>query len=202
MAVKSGLAVKSVLPMTSKTRSAPELPGAPASQSRPEDERDEHTEWVIDTVNWLHRPKSVLVYGPGPVLLRERWISHDNQPWGSLGSGGLRTREESRLTGDLGAPGNPAITRVHDVFGNPVLLTDPRNCTTETVFETTHRTYPDTVTTCLGDATQFTHAPRGGRRLSEQDPNGQTTTYTCTTPSAASRPRAVRSTRPPRMERS
>jgi RHS repeat-associated protein len=144
----------------------------------PDQERDEYTEWAINLTAWLHQPKHVLVYGPGATLLREKWISYDGQGWGTIGAQGLPTREESRLTGGLGSPGNPVILRGHDPYGNPISLTDPRGCTTTTAFEPTFQTYPSVVTTCLGHATQFTYDGRWGKRLSETDPNGQTTTYT------------------------
>jgi RHS repeat-associated protein len=140
-------------------------------------ERDEYTEWAVDLAAWLHRPKRVVVYGPGAELLRERWTSYDGLSWGALGARGLPTREESRLTGGLGAPGNPVVRRAYDGLGNLVSLTDPRGCTTTTTFEATHRTYPLAVSTCLGHATTFVHDPRWGHRLNDTDPNGQTTSY-------------------------
>src|SRR5207249_2588695 len=62
-------------------------------------------------------------------------------------------------------------------YANQTSQTDPRNCTTTTVFETS-QTYPESVTTCLGFATTFTHDVRWGERTLLTDPNGHTTTYT------------------------
>jgi len=141
------------------------------------DDRDEYTDWIVDTAAWLHRPSRVVVFGPGAQLLRERWISYDNAAWGTLGTRGLVTREESRLAGGRGAPGNPIVARSYDLYGNPLQVTDPRGCAITNVFETTHQTFPQSVKTCLGHTTTFTHDARFGVRLTETDPNQQRTSF-------------------------
>jgi YD repeat-containing protein len=140
------------------------------------DQRDERTEWVADTTNWLHRPKRTLLYdSDGTTLLREKWFYYDSQPWGVLGTKGLLTKEESRLAGNQGNAGNPTVIHTYDAFGNRLTTTDPRNCATTTVMDST-KTYPATVTTCLGYLTSFVHDDKFGVVTSQTNPNLQVTT--------------------------
>jgi RHS repeat-associated protein len=140
------------------------------------EERDEVTEWAIDTTNWLHRPKRTALYDAAGSLFRERWMSYDALAWGSIGSRGLLTREESRLAGGPGTSGNPAVTHTYDAYGHRVSTTDPRGCATTTTYESTQLS-PASVATCLGYTTSFAHDARWGAKTSETDPNGQTTSY-------------------------
>lgn len=142
------------------------------------DERDERVDWVVDATAWLHRPKRAALHDATGALLRERWLSYDGLGWGSLGARGLLTRDESRLGGGPGSAGNPSVTSAYDAHGNRTTITDARGCTTTIVYESSGRTYPATVTTCLGHTTSFTYDPRWGERTSETDPNHQTTSYT------------------------
>jgi RHS repeat-associated protein len=143
------------------------------------DERWEFTDWVVDATNWLHRPKHMQVTDASGATLRERWLSYDGLAWGTLGSRGLLTTEEPRVTatGGQGAPGNPIVSHGYDSYGNHTSTTDPRSCTTTTAYESS-QTYPLTITTCLGLPTQFVYDPKFGVKTSVTDPNNQTTAYT------------------------
>jgi RHS repeat-associated protein len=140
------------------------------------DERDERTDWLVEQTTWLHRPSRTALLNAAGVILRERWLSYDGLAWGALGSRGLLAREESRLAGSLGTVGNPVVTNSYDSYGNRTSSTGPRACTTSATFDTS-QTYPASLTTCLGHTTSFGYDARWGVKLSETDPNGQTTTY-------------------------
>ncbi len=142
------------------------------------DERDEHIDWVVDTTNWIHRPKRTALYSATGALMRERWFSYDGLGWGALGTQGLLTREERRLVGGVGTAGNPVATAGYDAYGNRTSITDPRGCAATIVFESVGQAYPATVTTCLGHVMSFAYDARWGQKTSESDPNNQTTTYT------------------------
>ncbi len=145
------------------------------------DERDERTQWAVDTTAWLHRATRVALHDAAGAMVRERWFSYDGLAWGSLGSRGLVTREERRLAGGRGTTGNPVVTYAYDAWGNRISATDPRGCATAVVFESS-RTYPASVTTCqnettLRHTTTFQYDARWGAKTRETDPNAQTTTY-------------------------
>src|SRR5207249_10308622 len=74
------------------------------------DERDEYTDWVVEATTWLHRPTRIALHDSSGAVLRERWLSYDGLAWGSLGSRGLLTQEERRLSGPQGTTGNPVVT--------------------------------------------------------------------------------------------
>jgi len=144
------------------------------------DERTEQTDWVIDTTNWIHRPKRIaLIAADGVTVLREKWLSYDGLAWGLLGTRGLLTKEESRRfsNGGLGDARNPVVTYGYDAYGNRTQTMDPRGCPTTTTFDTTYQTFPATVTTCLNHQTTLLHDPNFGVITSQTDPNNQTTTY-------------------------
>src|SRR5207245_1717981 len=92
----------------------------------------EYIDWVVDTTNWIHRPKRTALYDASAAVLRERWLSYDGLAWGSLGSRSLLTREEKRLVGAQGTSGNPVVTSSYDAYGNRTATTDARGCTTTT----------------------------------------------------------------------
>jgi RHS repeat-associated protein len=140
------------------------------------DERDERTDWLVDTVRWIHRASRTALYDSALTLVREHWFSYDDLAWGALGDRGLRTREESRLTGPQGSPGNPVISHRYDAYGNRAATTDPRGCTATVTYES-GQAYPAAVTTCLGHTTSFAWDARWGVKTSETDPNGQSTSY-------------------------
>src|SRR5882672_3164069 len=141
------------------------------------DEIDERTDWVVDAAAWIHRPKRLALYDAAGATLRERWLAYDGLGWGSLGSRGLLTRDESRLAGGQGSAGNPAVTSAYDGYGNRIAITDPRGCTTTVAHESLSHVYPVRVTSCLGHVTALAYDARWGERTSETDPNDRTTTY-------------------------
>ena len=136
------------------------------------DERHERTEFIVDVAQWLQRPKNTrLLNFNETVLLREKWLYYDDQPYGAIGARGLLTKEESRLTGGPGDPGNPTVTHHYDPFGNRDSTTGPLGCTTTTTTDALTKTFPATVTNCLGYTTTFAWDPRFGAKLTETDPN-------------------------------
>ena len=140
------------------------------------DERDEVTDWIVDTTTWQHRPTRVAVFDAGGAIVRERWLSYDGLAWGTLGARGFVTREERRLAGGRGTSGNPIIAHSYDIHGNRTSTTDPRNCATTTVYGAS-QVYPASVRTCLGHVTTFSHDERWGVQSLVTDPNNQRTTY-------------------------
>ena len=150
------------------------------------DERHERTEWLVyaSGTDWLHRPKTNRLLDSNNAVVREKFLYYDDQPYGSLGSRGLVTKEESSLTGGPGDPGNPSVTHTYDPFGNRETTTDPIGCATKTVFDSL-KTFPASVTRCFGDinpslvhSTTFDHDPRFGTRTRVTDANNNTTTFT------------------------
>jgi RHS repeat-associated protein len=139
------------------------------------DERDEFTEWTVDPATWIHRPRKVWLVAGG-VTLRERWLSYDGLAWGTVGGYGRLTREEFRLGGGLGTPGNPAVTHGYDAYGHRTSTVDARGCLATTVFEA-RQIYPASVTNCLGHVSTSTYDARFGTVLTVTDPNGQTTSH-------------------------
>ncbi len=155
------------------------------------DERHERTEWVFSTAgtNWLHRPTHTrLLDSTDTVVTREKWVYYDDQAYGVLSTRGLVTKEESSLTGIRGDAANPTVTYTYDGFGNRISTTDPLGCQTATTVETLTKTFPATVTRCFWEVsipenptpqtTSFTWDPRFGAKLTETDPNLQTSTFT------------------------
>jgi RHS repeat-associated protein len=139
------------------------------------DERTEVTEWVVDATNWIHRPKRVALLDSAGATVRERWMYYDNAAHGVLGTRGLVTKEESRLTGNIGDAGNPTVTYGYDIYGNRNSVTDARGCATTTLFESS-QTYPSTVTNCLNHTGTMVYDHRFGAITSQTDANNQTTT--------------------------
>lgn len=146
------------------------------------DEREELTEWAIDATTWIHRPFHTVLIDPTLGTIREKWLYYDGMPLGQVGSRGLATREENRLVGAAGNAGNPAVTHTYDsVTGQRRTTTDSRGCTVTTNYGSDR--YPLSVATCLPlppaqpFTTAFSYDPRWGVKLSETDPNQQTTTF-------------------------
>jgi YD repeat-containing protein len=110
------------------------------------------------------------------TIVRERWFSYDGLAWGALGTRGLLTREERRLTGARGTAGNPATTTGYDAYGNVSATTDAGACTTTTAYDAPAYAVPTSVTTCLGHVSQFGYDAYA-RRTSVTDPNTQVTRY-------------------------
>lgn len=157
------------------------------------DERDEKTDWNDDVSgfdpingNWIQQPIRIHTYNPstGNSLLRERWLTYDNQPWGTVGSAGLLTKVEDRLGGNQGNANNPVtIYKYEDGFGNRTSVIDPRNCETKTVYEATYRTYPESVTACFNltspkFTTTYLYNERYGTIKQQTDPNGAIASWT------------------------
>jgi RHS repeat-associated protein len=141
------------------------------------DERDEVTDWIVDATNWIHRPKRNALLDSTGATVREKWLYYDDQLFGILGARALVTKEESRLTGGQGNGGNPTVSYHYDGFGNRDSTTNPTGCATSITFDST-RTFPETVTNCLGHVASFTWDPRFGVKLTETDPNNQATSFT------------------------
>ena len=141
------------------------------------DEKTEVTDWVVDSTNWIHRPKHTALLDNTGATVRERWIYYDNAAYEVLGPRGLVTKEESRLAGNIGNAGNPTVTYGYDAYGNRTSVTDARSCTTSTVFESS-QTYPATVTNCLNHQSTMVYDERFGVMTSQSDANSQTTTTT------------------------
>ena len=139
------------------------------------DERDEFTEWTGDDVSWIQRPRRIWLVADG-VMIRERWLSYDDRPWGTVGAYGRLTREEHRLTGGLGAIGNPVVIHGYDAYGHRLSTRDVRGCLTTVAFEP-RQLYPASTTNCLGHTGTSTYDLRWGVALSVSDPNGLTTTH-------------------------
>ncbi len=141
------------------------------------DERTQVTEWIVDTANWIHRPKRTALLDNTGATVRESWTYYDNAAYGILGTRGLPTKTESRLAGAQGNSGNPTATSGYDVYGNRTSVTDARGCTTNTVFEAS-QTYPATVTNCLNHSSTMVYDAGFGVMTSQTDANGQTSTTT------------------------
>ncbi|MBI4528352.1 MAG: hypothetical protein HY695_31545, partial [Deltaproteobacteria bacterium] len=131
------------------------------------DERDERTDWTVNATTWIHRPTRTALYDNLGATVREKWLSYDTL--------GRLIREESRLAGPQGNPGNPAITYGYNDYGNRTTVTDPRSCTITTGYDAS-QTYPATVTNCLQQSTTLVYDDRFGAIASQTDPNSQTTT--------------------------
>jgi YD repeat-containing protein len=154
------------------------------------DERDERTEWIVhDTpTTWLHRPQHHQVFKgdteqPGATLLREKWIYYDDLTYGQM-TFGLVTKEELN-GGDPQGSGNnnpvtgrnPVTTFVPDqTFGITTSVRDARGCLTTTEYDSS-KTFPATITNCLGHAKTLTFDAGTGFKTSETDPNGAPTSY-------------------------
>jgi hypothetical protein len=123
----------------------------------------------------MHRPKRVRLLDGSGAQLREKWFYYDGQPYGSVGSGGLLTKEETNAGGGMGHINNPVFTYGYDNFGKRTTATDPRVCTTTTTYETTYQTFPSIVAVCsnvstLNFVTTYTFDPSHGVVLSRTDP--------------------------------
>ena len=134
----------------------------------------------------MHRPKRSALYDSGNTLVREKWLYYDNAAWGVLGARGLLTKEESRLAGGQGNTGNSTVTYGYDIYGNKTSTTDPLNCTTTIVYESS-QTFPATVTNCLGHQTTTVYDLKFGVITSRTDPHNSgdpapTTTWTYNDP--------------------
>jgi RHS repeat-associated protein len=146
------------------------------------DQRHERTEFVVDAVAWIHRPKHTrLLDSTGTVVLREKFLCYDNlnspSQCGQLAGKGLLTKEESILTGPLGDAGNPSVVYTNDPFGNRDSTTDPIGCTTKTISFDSTNTFPTKVQRCFNDpspnlihTTAFTYDPRFGTKTKESGP--------------------------------
>jgi len=83
----------------------------------------------------------------------------------------------------MGNANNPVFTYTYDNFANRVTVTDPRNCVTRTTFETTHNTYPLSVTACDNlTSPKFTttfeyHPEHGGIKRQTDEANQASTTF-------------------------
>ena len=139
------------------------------------DERTEVTDWIVNTTTWIHRPKRVTLLNNTGATVRERWLYYDGGVWNTLGTRGLLTKEESRLTGGVGHSGNPTVVYGHDIYGNRTSVNDARSCPTATIFESS-QTYPSTITNCLNHSTTMVYDARFGVVTSQTDANGQITT--------------------------
>jgi RHS repeat-associated protein len=106
----------------------------------------------------------VALSGSVTGLVRERWLTHDSQ--------GLLRREEFRLAGAAGTPGNAIVAYDYDAYGNRRTMTDPNGCATTTVFDAS-QAFPFTRTTCIaGHTTTFAHDVGLGVPTSVTDANG------------------------------
>jgi RHS repeat-associated protein len=113
------------------------------------DQRDEVTQWIpVDPTAWLHRAKTRQLKDGSGNILREKFLYYDNQAHGVLGSFGLVTKEESNAVSGIGQPDNAVFLYTHDsASGVRTSITDPRNCTTTTVYEST-KTFPSSIALC------------------------------------------------------
>lgn len=144
------------------------------------DERDERTDWLVDTDKWIHLPKRMALYNASGTVVRERWLYYDNAAWGSVGNGsnarGLLTKEESRLAGDRGNGGNPTFVHDYDNYGNKTSTTDPRSCPVTTTYDAS-QTYRATVTNCLNHVVSYQYDAGLAKKTQEIDPNNATTVW-------------------------
>ncbi len=143
----------------------------------PGDEREEVTDWSVDTAQWLHLPIRRAVYpGTGGDPVRQKWFDYD--------SSGLLIVEETDAGYLRGNFNNPKLTYGYDsTFGVRTSVTvhnsanlDPADCPTTTVYED-KKTFPLTVTNCLGHQKTLHYDAGLGVKLGETDANGQPSFY-------------------------
>jgi RHS repeat-associated protein len=145
------------------------------------DDIDEVTDWVVNSALWIHRPKTVQLFGYEGMTyrkFREKWLYYDNLNLGDESMPfGLLTKEEGNA--DSGnQQDNPVTTYVyHSTFGVLTSVSDPRNCQTTTAYEATW-TFPNLITTCanisaLNFSMSYTYDANFGVKTDELDWNGQ-----------------------------
>ncbi|MEW6328422.1 MAG: toxin TcdB middle/N-terminal domain-containing protein [Thermodesulfobacteriota bacterium] len=128
------------------------------------DERDEHTEYTWDTVNWLFLPSHLYTADNAGIIKAQTWLTYDSR-------GNLLTK-----TAWFDGGTDPVITYSYDSYGNQTSVTDARGYTTTITYDSIY-TYPATITNPLGHVTATTYVTRFGKPLTETDANGNTTIY-------------------------
>ena len=151
-------------------------------------ERREETAWAMNVGEWLFRPHTtILREGSSPTgeIRRQKFLFYDgnNSSLNTLGSAGLLTKEEIDAGGGMGNANNPVFTYTYNNFANRETVTDVRrNCTTTTLYETAHNTYPSSVIACSNltspkFTTTFDYWPEHGgiKRQTDVDNNATAT---------------------------
>ncbi|MDZ4345213.1 MAG: RHS repeat-associated core domain-containing protein [Candidatus Binatia bacterium] len=144
----------------------------------PGDEREERTEWIVDTTNWRHRAKTLELRNGAAGVVRRKLLYYDGLPHGQM-TFGLLTKEESD---GMGQVANASfIYGYEEPFGIRNYVKDPRACETTTVYDTS-KTFPKDVRTCVSTPgmnflMRYDYDPRFGVRTKETDWNGQVTIY-------------------------
>lgn len=112
------------------------------------------------------------------TLVRERWMYYDGAAYGTLlpQGKGLPTKEEARLTGNVGDSGNSTSSYGYDTYGNRTQTTDARGCTTTTAMDGS-QALPARVTNCFNHTAATTYHPVFLQPASQTDANGQATTF-------------------------
>jgi RHS repeat-associated protein len=86
---------------------------------------------------------------------------------------GLVTKKENWLDGGS----NPVTKFEYDAYGNQTKVINPLNKETTTSYETTHNTFPTSVTNALNQTTTATFDAGTGQVLTNTDSNNYTTSY-------------------------
>jgi RHS repeat-associated protein len=137
------------------------------------------TAWIVGKVAWENVYATITGNVGGPNLKTQTIYYYDGQNDYTLPPiKGLVTKMERGVTGQL------IVTTqyTYDAYGNRTSVTNPNNRTTDTSYETTYNTYPQTITyPSVGGQPRMTESyvydPRWGKLTSVTDPNGQATSY-------------------------
>lgn len=152
------------------------------------DERTEVTDYApkddpVANVYIVSLPAHKALLGSSGIPATETWFYYDDAT--SHATPPTQGRLTQRCDWLDTAPGNPPCSQMgYDNYGNVVSVTDARGNTTTTTYDSTHRTFPATVTTpatpnaSSGLVTASTYDARFGVALTVTDPNNRTTTNT------------------------
>jgi RHS repeat-associated protein len=127
-----------------------------------------------EELNILSMPAEEMVYDAGENLKSETFYYYDDNELTDPPDEGNLTRLEQKI--DASNSVNSYFT--YDTYGNMLTRQDPNENITTWTYETTHHTYPDTITSPVaGLSESYTYDPGTSNILSITDFNEQTTTY-------------------------
>ncbi len=140
------------------------------------DERSTRTTYLVNTAAWIvGLPRVTETLDPAGVVLAKRVLCYDGATDSKpiMPTKGLVTRTDAWLK-ESNTYLSASVT--HDSYGNVATVTNPRNFTTKTTYDST-ATYPMTMTNAVGHVAQVTTDPKFGVVTQTIDANGQVTKH-------------------------
>ncbi|MFH2138614.1 MAG: RHS repeat-associated core domain-containing protein [Candidatus Omnitrophota bacterium] len=137
------------------------------------DEKHVYNYYVYNTSSWILGclARTIICDNQSNEIAKQWFYYDNNSSFEATPIKGLLTKQESWLDGST----NPATTYTYDAYGNMLSVTDSRQNTTTTEYDSSYHFFPIKITNALNQEISYTYEPKTAQVLTTTDVNGQVT---------------------------